>query len=247
MDILVPSYFILGGEMIIKRNLQYYSAETSSASFKGYGWGRFCHTFPQYSQQYNELEDKSVFKTHEDFYSFVGLEHMEVNIIPPRRMAEVLLVFCEYMFSLLGIQSEKNIDTGISEGVLNICKNILVALPDSKGAIVNLPTDAQVFTLTSDDNLGIARQIPKGIKSYLKTKNGEIIPIEKHTISVRMQPYTKNIYIHLIYLAQGPQELPSLRWTGKELVAIHCDNIQELAEKAGGIINAEKLLLKEMS
>jgi len=225
--------------MIIKRDLQYYYSDSSSFG-DNYFWCRFCKKFPQYSQLYNELEDKSVFKTHQDFYSFVGIDFMEIDIIPAKVMARILLVFCEYMFSLLGLQSDKNIDTGISEGILNICKKILVVLPDSKGAIVNLPEDAKIHSLNQNTQLGIARQLPKKICSYLESNYGEIIPIEMFSISVR--PY---IYIHLIYPTQEPPKLPSLRWTGKELVAIHCDNIQELAEKAGIDIDAEKLLLKE--
>jgi len=226
--------------LIIKNHLEDYYPSSSAFDDSNYGWVCFCRDFPEAAQQYNEIEDKSIFKTHQDYYSFVGIDFIEVDLIPPRSMAEVLLVFSEYLFSLLGIQAEKNIDTGISESALNICKDILAALPDSKGAVVNPPKGAKIHTLTSNTDLGIIRQLPRKIKSYLKTKNGEIIPIQMYSISMR--PY---IYVYLIYPTQEPQELPSLRWTGKELVAIHCDNIKELAGKAGIDIDAEKLLLKE--
>ena len=141
----------------------------------------------------------------------------EVETMTTKRYAAVLIAEAEYLFRLLAEQAERGIDTGGTEYRLRKAKETLKQLaqcPD--GQVTQIVGEHRVERAVP---LSVLERIPKRLRKYVVLANGEVRGVEP------LEAHDRIAIIHPPQPRREPQL--SMRFTGKEIVAVHLDALGE--------------------
>lgn len=147
----------------------------------------------------------------------------EIETVKPSAFGSILLVEAEYYFRLLSEQAERGIDTRDTERDLNDIKSDLAFLSECKdqGEVALLNAD-NIRRMNDKTKLKALETLQQRATEYISFVEGDYAV-------VNLKQHTKCYFI----FHQQQRRLKKLRltWTGKELVAVHIDALNEQAKK----------------
>jgi hypothetical protein len=143
-------------------------------------------------------------------------EYHEVETISAQEMGAIMIAECEYLFQLLGEQAERGISTYETERCLSHRKEDLKLLSDNpKGVVGEL--DSGMVLATADAKFDTLRQLEK-TERYVECDDGP------HSVEPLCTDLNMRIFLILPRKEKEKKEI-RMRWTGKEIVAIHRDSL----------------------
>jgi hypothetical protein len=143
-------------------------------------------------------------------------EYYEIETIRAQEMGAIMIAECEYLFLLLGEQAERGISTYETERCLSHRKEDLKLLSDCpKGVVGRL--DWGMVLAAADAKFDTLRQLEKTEK-YVECDDGP------HSVEPLCTDLNMRIFLILPRKDTEKKEI-RMRWTGKEIVAIHMDSL----------------------
>jgi len=143
---------------------------------------------------------------------------IEVECFLPEKLIPILVVAAQFTFQKLGLQAQKGIDTNETENILLKIKRGFQYLQYAQFCLFTL-TDIW-WKVDRDTPLSILRQISGEDEYYILTEKD--IVVNYLTISF------KKFHIYFCQFSEKTIPLPAIKWTGKELVAIHTENLPQI-------------------